>query len=350
MAERRLVFAHYFLWFGTPEKSGDWGNWKWNGPGVRHNPSKIRDGRHDIAAVDYPALGPYDSSDSRTIRRHIRWAKQGGIDFFTVDWYGPAGQTGSTPKYDRVDGNFGRLLNVCTREKFKATLCYEEKLLLEGNAGGRTGRIDMAVRQLDYALRWYGGHPGYLRIGKRPVIVVWGDHTLGNDEWSEIMERIRRHHNPVIVYSYFFKNDATQSRWYKKVLARKVEPPNVSGMYPWLLIGTKKSMFQRLNRQYARLREMKRRRLIDIIVGSVWPNFNDTGVHAWGGKSPRVIPDSAGLYEETWAAAIQNRADWISIATWNDWNEGSQIEPDVETGARRLAITRMYAEKFKKLR
>lgn len=348
-AGHRLIFAHYFQWFGTPARSGSWGNWAWKGPGCRHNPERRIDDQQDIATVDYPLLGAYDSSDQRVMRRHVTWARDAGIDFFAVDWYGPFGGNGGTAQYSRVDRNFPRLLDICDREKFHAVICYEEKLLFQPSVG-RTSRDRIAFGRshLDYAFRMYGRHPGYMKVNRRPVLVVWGDHTLENHEWNQILEPVRKKYNPIVVYSFFFKNDARQRRWYGGV-TRKGRPNSldVDGLYPWLLIGTKSSMLSRLSIQYRRLRDLKRRGIIDLVVGSVWANFNDTGVWAWGGKKPRVIPDARFLYETTWESAIHNRADWISIATWNDWNEGSQIEPDVRNGDRALQITSRYSRRFK---
>lgn len=346
LADRRLVFAHYFLWFGTPVRSGHWGNWKWNSPGCRHNPARMKNGRADIAAVKYPHLGPYDSSDPAILRRHVRWAREAGLDFFAVDWYGPAGRPGSTAKYARVDANFAELLGVCAQNRFKAVICYEEKLLFE-NSNGSIRRPALGVDHLTYLFDTYARHPAYLKLDGRPVLVVWGDHTLRIREWLEMMSAVRGKYDPVVVYSYFFKNDARQKSWYEKLIRNKSDSPDVESLYPWLLIGSKKSMFSRLAVQYERLRDLKRRGIVDFVTGAVWADFNDTGVWAWGGPKPRVIPDSAGLYEMTWEAATANRADWISIATWNDWNEGSQIEPDADGGTRLLEITSRFARAFK---
>lgn len=346
LADRRLVFAHYFLWFGTPARSGHWGNWKWNGPGCRHDPGRRKNGLADIAAVGYPLLGPYDSSDPAVLRRHVRWARDAGLDFFAVDWYGPAGRPGSTAKYARVDANFSALLDVCEKNRFKAAICYEEKLLFE-NSTGADRRVSMGVDHLTYLFDAYARHPGYQKLDGRPVLVVWGDHTLRTREWLEMMSTVRGKHDPVVVYSYFFKNDARQKTWYENLVRKKSDPPYVDSLYPWLLIGSKKSIFSRLDVQYARLRDLKRRELVDFVTGSVWADFDDTGVWAWGGPKPRVIPDSDGLYEMTWKTAMENKADWISIATWNDWNEGSQIEPDAVGGERLLELTSRFTRTFK---
>jgi len=42
----------------------------------------------------------------------------------------------------------------------------------------------------------------------------------------------------------------------------------------------------------------------------------------------RVASELGGaFYATTWASALRSDCDWVQIATWNDWNEGTQIEP-----------------------
>ena len=70
----------------------------------------------------------------------------------------------------------------------------------------------------------------------------------------------------------------------------------------------------------------------------VWPGFDDSGVAGWGGMNltgedglplcVRVADELEGaFFATTQAAALDCRPDWIQIATWNDWNELTQIEP-----------------------
>jgi glycoprotein endo-alpha-1,2-mannosidase len=41
-----------------------------------------------------------------------------------------------------------------------------------------------------------------------------------------------------------------------------------------------------------------------------------------------VVPAAGGLrYEELWLGAVGAGADVVSITSWNEWHEGTQIEP-----------------------
>jgi hypothetical protein len=51
-------------------------------------------------------------------------------------------------------------------------------------------------------------------------------------------------------------------------------------------------------------------------------------------------------YRWRWSQAIDSGFPVIIIPTWNDWMEGTIIEPSVEFGTKYLDITRDYAAKF----
>ena len=200
-ATRKLtVFAHYFTWFSSKNISGRWCHWNWTGK-TPHNPDLLRDGKPDIASIRTPVLGPYDSGDRVTQEQHIKWAKESLIDAFTVDWYGPAEER---IKYrDRiVDANFKNLLQTSADMDFKICICYEEKILYEDENRGSSDRTrtEIGVRHFSQ-IKKYIESESYYKIDGRPLIVIWGTHTITPDVWSEIFKVVREF-NPIILYSY----------------------------------------------------------------------------------------------------------------------------------------------------
>ena len=51
-------------------------------------------------------------------------------------------------------------------------------------------------------------------------------------------------------------------------------------------------------------------------------------------------------YADTLTKAIQSHAPVIQLVTWNDWGEGTQIEPSVQTGYRDLAESHRFRRRF----
>jgi hypothetical protein len=90
-----------------------------------------------------------------------------------------------------------------------------------------------------------------------------------------------------------------------------------------------------------------------LTVGSVWAGFDDSKVWGWG-ASPRFIDRQNGLvYANTWELAIKDKENhkrqspsWVQIVTWNDWNEGSEIEPSIEYEYSYLKATQNYVYRY----
>jgi hypothetical protein len=48
-------------------------------------------------------------------------------------------------------------------------------------------------------------------------------------------------------------------------------------------------------------------------------------------------------------AAIAANPDWILLTSWNEWHEGSEIEPSVENGEQALNTVAKFARQFRAL-
>ena len=44
--------------------------------------------------------------------------------------------------------------------------------------------------------------------------------------------------------------------------------------------------------------------------------------------------------------AIPGYPDWVLLTTFNEWHEGSEIEPSIENGTRELSTTKKFAPTF----
>jgi hypothetical protein len=89
---------------------------------------------------------------------------------------------------------------------------------------------------------------------------------------------------------------------------------------------------------------------LDFATGGVWAGFDDRSNHCWGGT--RWIERQNGwVYNKTWEYVNTYSGDlpllWTVIETWNDWNEGTEIEPSVEDGYKYLVSTITNINTFK---
>jgi hypothetical protein len=76
---------------------------------------------------------------------------------------------------------------------------------------------------------------------------------------------------------------------------------------------------------------------------TVVPGYNDTKMR----KPGRNVERKDGtVYRALWEEAIKAKPDWVVIVSWNEWLEGTEIEPSVEDGDEYLKLTAEYAGRF----
>jgi hypothetical protein len=92
---------------------------------------------------------------------------------------------------------------------------------------------------------------------------------------------------------------------------------------------------------YARAKEWP------AFIPAAYPRFHDyykeAVVHdSWG----RIEDREGKTYVETLTEALRSPAEIVQIATWNDWGEGTVIEPSVEYGYRDLEATQRLRRRY----
>ena len=80
----------------------------------------------------------------------------------------------------------------------------------------------------------------------------------------------------------------------------------------------------------------------DFVTGGVWAGFDDRKNTSWGGN--RLISRQNGkVYDNTWYFIHNYNGElpmrYVVLETWNDWNEGTEIQPSVEHGYQYLVQT-----------
>ena len=60
-----------------------------------------------------------------------------------------------------------------------------------------------------------------------------------------------------------------------------------------------------------------------------------------------IVGSVLGGYLADAGAAMNARSDWVLITSFNEWHEGSEIEPSVEWGDRFIDSTRALSREFR---
>jgi len=81
-----------------------------------------------------------------------------------------------------------------------------------------------------------------------------------------------------------------------------------------------------------------------ISTTTVIPGYDDTKIRTPGLVAERHDGQS---YRTQWQRAIEADPHWVLITSFNEWHEGSEIEPSLEDGRQYLDLTAEYATPFK---
>jgi len=308
----KLVLAFYYPWYGNPsykDGSGRWSHWS----GVEERAKRIGSSTH------YPVLGPYDSHSPSVIDRHCQWAKQAGVDAFIASWWGHGSFSArALPK----------LLDVCAKRGLAATIYYEKV------PGSRT--VAATAKDIVALLERHAVHPGWLRVGGKPVLFIYGRAIgqLGVDRWAEVIEQV----NSRFRGGALFIGDRPRPEAAR--VFDGIHTYNLAGALRDKDLDTVADLVRKRYRNWVQLAAKRHR----ICALTVIPGYDDTKIRHPGLKVPRR---DGQLYRLLWQEAIAAKPHWVLITSWNEWHEGSEIEPSLQYGEQYLKLTAEFSAKFK---
>ena len=309
---RRQILAFYYGWWGNPQVSREWRHWQ------DVDPEKHRIGN----STDFPAFGAYDSHDPAIVDREVATARAAGITGFIASWWGQ----------DSFEDRGVPLLLDAAAKHGLAVSAYYEKIGGEDAASRKAA----AIADLTYLLARYTQHKAWLRADGKPVVFVYGRalHQLSPAEWQEVIAQVRRD-NPGGV----------------ALVADALDPKYVGvfdGASTYNITGQTQHKTPPQIRDWAHVAYPK----IVAAAGpskistiTVIPGYDDRAV---GRPPPRPVTDRWGgeTYRVLWQEAVAAAPDYVLITSWNEWHEGSEIEPSVEYGLRLLDDTAVYSREF----
>jgi hypothetical protein len=315
-ARDTLLLAHTMPWYQSEEISGAWG-WHWT---MNH----FDPAQGELASHYTPLTGPYDSNDPALLEYQVLLMKLAGIDGVIVDWYGtadfwdyPANQRGAQ-----------MLFTYAQKAGLKFGVCYEDQTLkhMLDNQHLQAGEdIVQAQADMRFMQQVWFQDPIYLKQKDRPVLLVFGpQHFKDAAEWKQVFAGLDP--APLLVSEDTILWDAALSS------------------YPWPPMGvsnggvlSQKALDDYLTAFYLRAAEQPYR------VAGAFPGFDDiyqeAGVSAgYGGLDAR----GGDTFRDTLERAAATNPDVIQLITWNDYGEGTNIEPAQEYGYLYLEILQEF--------
>ncbi|MEW5761561.1 MAG: glycoside hydrolase family 99-like domain-containing protein, partial [Candidatus Thermoplasmatota archaeon] len=312
--EKYIVGAYYYPWY--------------NGTAKIHWPEGYKNN---------PILGEYDSGNSTIAEKHISWAYRYGINVFSVSWWGP----NCSEEQNLQNG----LLSARNINDIKFSIYYESI--------GRLGDCDFDdlntkktfTSDLYYIAKKYFSHPSYYKIDNRPVLGIYSANLFKGDYKNAILEaRANLSENG---YELYLIGDF-HTTIPPFILTNKircfdaVSPYNPYNSIIAKLSFQKMSFFTKIiETQYIiwklwvtslKVHGYKDRKL-DFMPCAI-PSYDDTALK---NRNNKPIHGDKDDFVQTLKMAKKssdkvgkegNRVIWL--CSFNEWHEGTTIEPSIE--------------------
>lgn len=279
------IYAHFMPWFCTQAKLEP----------------------DNVVRCNGHVLTGYDSNDPQQVRRQIEDMIVRGIDGLIVDWYGPSA---------KIEEATTRLVRA-EAEKHPG---FEFAIMEDAGAfRSAPDKVQTLIADLNYAADNYYVSPAYMRRHGRPVLFFFVEASLLRpDEWDAVRLAIRG--NPLFI----FQDSVGFTR------------PQSDGGFAWIGLDPHPACrylddFYEFTTASAGGKE---------IFGSSYQGFDDT-LATWpidenGNKIVRKLDRRCG---RTWLCTFESANDAfdsrhqlpnLQIVTWNDYDEGTEIESGID--------------------
>lgn len=299
------IHTFYYSWFGNPEVDGAYNNWDhqiiphwvdstWNNMGSYP-------GGDDIGANYYPQLGCYSSNDPQIITLHIRQIRDAGIGVVAYSWWGENSFSNRSVK---------TFMDIAHEHGLKVAFHIEPIYKTP----------EEFKQHIEYLTSNYTQHPACYRVNDKPFYYLYNSYKLNYKMWQSIL---------IADSASTIRNTPLDgifiSLWTLRLDGEFAARSGFEGVYTYYAtdgfhFGCTTSNWQKMS-EYAEEQDM-------IFVPCVGPGYIDTRIRPWNEKNTR-IREHGQYYETMFIKAVEAGPDYIGITSFNEWHEGTQIEPAI---------------------
>lgn len=358
-----MTGAYYYIWYGKP------------------TPPVLGMGEWKSGCTNRPVLGEYSSRDPETIGRHLDWAKAAGIDFFAITWLGPGTWEDISLKDYYLSASKNSDVKFCIhydsslvlnkfrldKSKNQVSFDFEEEYLVGKSKG------EKFLEDFDYLADNYFGHTRYLKAKGGPLVVVYGASAFRNA--SGYLEKLKANMakrgislflvGDVVcwggvkisrnVLSFLLKTPPEEAVKIFWRALRRISPASYekdfslseyfSGITAYNLFNVHrtKNFLKNTEELYRKFRDYARGQNLCFIPGVI-PGYDDRKFK--DPKRPILKRGNDGEFYKDFCRIAREYIDpglnLSLIATFNEWHEGTEIEPSLEYGTKYLELTKSF--------
>ena len=307
------ILVHVMPWYEGKRDNGRWG-WHWT---MNHfQPDRVQGkDRREIASHFYPEIGPYDSADPAVLDYQTLLMKVAGIDGVIIDWYG----FDAVNDYPSIHQRTLVLVDAVKRRGLKFALCYEDRVVrtvAERDKLAPDQATERAATHLRFAADHWFTDPAYVQWDEKPLLMAFGPDYLTPPQWRTALGGLKP--QPAFFTLHERKDPAVGSFAWPPMWASKNGKLAVTDLDAYL-------------DRFARQPGAK--------IPCAFPGFHD--IYAEAGERPTygfLDAQDGETFQHTLDRALASKSPIVQVATWNDYGEGTGIEPTREFGTRYLAM------------
>ncbi|APZ47998.1 hypothetical protein BW723_17590 [Polaribacter reichenbachii] len=309
------VIVHYMGWYSDKNASN----------------KKLRHWEHGYANT--PIIGAYNSKSKATLVYHTLLAWLSGIDAIAINIKDKYDYETMVELFNTIDE-----LQSISKENFnlKYLISYDDQ------GFDLEEPLDTTFIKMKDFKENIMKRKNYLYHKKHPLFFSFDypKKFLTAKSFSTVIDSVFKNNKPYLIWNTFGEGEEVQ--------------PYVNAFYPWVQPGgewDEKGLNwgkDYLNYFYDEVNTFETKS--SFVVGGVWAGFDDRKNTSWGGN--RLISRQNGkVFDDTWNYIHNYQGkipmDYVVLETWNDWNEGTEIEPSLEHGYQYLTKTAKHVNKLK---
>lgn len=299
------TFCFYYNWYGNQERDGK--DIHWAHPVMRQGANDTitkgyLPGGDDISSNFFPQLATYSCMDTTIIRKHMEMLVKARIGVIVLTWW---------DVHDFGYQSVPMIMDMAARHNIK--VCFHIEPFSGRNAATTRSNLQTIIDT-------YGKHPAFYRMNEKPLFFIYDSYLTPADEWATLLKpegEISIRNTPY---------DAIMiGLWVKKGEEKFFADSGFDGYYTYF--GATGFTYGSTPSNWTYLQEWADKNN-KIFIPSVAPGYIDTRVRPWNEKTTRDR-ENGKYYDQMFEDAINSKVKYIGITSFNEWHEGTQIEPAV---------------------
>lgn len=253
--------------------------------------------------------------EQQVIREHVQMMQRAGIGILVYSWWGRAahspGDANGRPTDDRV---VSLVLDACQAAGLRVAFHLEPY----------EGRNEQSVRSdLDHLAEAYGGHPALLRHrerGNRPIVFMYDSYQTPPEAWHRVLGA-----GGDLSVRGGLADFLVLGLWVERSHGEMLVRGGFDGFYTYF--ATEGMTWGSTHANWQFMADFAHKHTL-LFVPSVGPGYVDTAVRPWNSRNRRERRDGE-YFSQSLDAAARVMPSLLSLTSFNEWHEGTQIEPAV---------------------